>query len=96
MSARSENRYKAFARREADAKMPDHIAILVADLNAQKKNEGARAPFMDAVLKQGHGGWWMECPITGYGFWYKTIRAAVRAWRVTVYWDGSNFCCIPS
>lgn len=95
MSAASENRYVAFAARQADAAMPDHNDRFVADLNAMPKYDGASTPFDDIHFVQSHGGWFAECPTTGYGYWFKTLREAVRSWRVVVVLDGGVLVGIP-
>lgn len=95
MGVAAEHRYAAFAARQATAHLPSHNQAFVADLNSLPKNADAGTPFGDAVLSSGNGGWWMECPTTGYGYWYRTIRLAVRAWRVSVHIDGQRLICIP-
>lgn len=95
MSVRAEHRYVAFAARQADARMPDHNTMLVQHLNSLPKNEGAGTPFDDILFVQSHGGWFAECPTTGYGYWYKTLRQAVRAWRVVVMLKGDRFVGVP-
>lgn len=95
MSARAENRYRAFAARQAEAATASHHERLLGDLNAMPKDPGAATPFGDIVFVQGHGGWWAECPVTGFGYWYATLRGAVRAWSVAVFWDGGRLIGQP-
>jgi len=57
---------------------------LMDSLNAMTKFEDAGTPFGEIVIVQGHGGWWAECPVTGFGYWYKTLREAVKRWNVNV------------
>ena len=57
---------------------------IMDNLNALPKVPGAQAPFGPINLVQGHGGWWAECPTTGFGFWYSSLRAAVCAWLVDI------------
>lgn len=59
--------------------------VLIEDLNALPKHERAATPFGPVHFVLGHGGWWATCPTTGYGFWYSTLREAVRAWRVEIH-----------
>lgn len=60
-------------------------------LNAMPRQAGANTPFGPINFVSGHAGWWAECPITGFGYWYKTLIQAVSAWRVDVvgYRDGT-------
>lgn len=96
MGAAAEHRYQAFAAREADAVSPDHNAAFIRDLNALPKHNGARPPFGDIVFVQSHGGWFAECPTTGYGYWYRTLREAVCSWRVAVFVDGGKLIGQPA
>jgi len=58
--------------------------IMMDELNSLPKADGAPRPFGPVRLIMGHGGWWAECPTTGFGFWFKTLRCAVRAFRIEV------------
>jgi hypothetical protein len=58
--------------------------LMMDELNALAKYPGSSAPFGPVNLVQGNGGWWAECPVTGFGYWYKTLREAVRNWRIIV------------
>lgn len=58
--------------------------VFMDDLNALPKNDGAAKPFGPIHFVNSHGGWWAECPTTGYGYFYKTLRQAIRAWRVSI------------
>lgn len=95
MSTRAENRYGAFAARQATAAVPSHNEVVVRYLNELEKDPGARKPFGDIVFVPGHKGWWAQCPTTGFGFWYPTLCEAVRAWRVAVFIDGGRLVGQP-
>lgn len=95
MGAAAENRYRAFAARQAEAALPSAVQILMRDLNAMPKDAGAGTPFGDVLFVPGNGGWWAECPVTGFGYWYRNLRAAVRAWRVAVFIDGGRLVGQP-
>ncbi len=84
MGAAAYNRgTKAIAMQiDAEARAPEFL--LMDDLNALPKRADAVTPFGPVHFSVGHGGWWAECPITGFGYHYKTLRDAVRAWRVTI------------
>lgn len=84
MGAAAENRFKRLVRRQADqaARLPEFE--FMDDLNALPKYPDAGKPFGPINFVSGHGGWWAECPSTGFGYWYSTLREAVRRWRVTI------------
>ena len=70
---------------------------MMDELNALPKYEDAGLPFGPVRLESSHGGWWIVCPDTGFGFWYKTLREAVRRWRITIIgYDGSGWYAVPS
>jgi hypothetical protein len=96
MSAAAEHRYQAFAGRQASALIPSANELFVRDLNAMTKSKGAQRPFGDIVFVNSHGGWFAECPTTGYGFFYKTLREAVRSWRVAIFIDGGKLIGQPA
>lgn len=87
MGAAAEMRYKAFAAREAEAAQPSVNELFLADLNALPKYQDAPTPFGDVHFINSHGGWFAECPVTGFGYFYKSLREAVRSWRVAVFAD---------
>ncbi len=53
-------------------------------LNALPKYADAGKPFQAIQFVAGNGGWWAQCPVTGYGFPYRTLAEAVRRWKVTI------------
>ncbi len=55
-------------------------------LNALPKYADAGKPFgpIQFVFDSVRGGFWAQCPKTGYGFWYRTLPEAVKRWRVTI------------
>lgn len=62
---------------------PDEL-VLIRDLNSEPRDPEAPIPFGPIVFVPGHGGWWATCPVTGFGYWYPTLRKAVRSLDVTV------------
>jgi hypothetical protein len=68
---------------EADAR-PAEFALM-DELNALPKRDGAPVPFGEIRFAASHGGWWAVCPVTGFGFWHRSLREAVRSYRVEVY-----------
>lgn len=71
--------------------------VMMEELNSLPKFEDAGRPFTDIWFVPGHGGWCAECPRTGYGYWYKTLREAVRRWRVTINgYDGIRWLATPN
>jgi hypothetical protein len=53
-------------------------------LNDLPKYPDAGKSFGPVQFVAGNNGWWIECPVTGFGFWYSTLHEAVRRWRVTI------------
>jgi hypothetical protein len=92
MSVRAENRYKAFAARQGAI---DPTDLFLCDLNAAPKDPRAATPFGDIVFVRSHGGWFAECPITGFGYWYATLRQAVAAWKVAIFLDDGKLIGQP-
>lgn len=81
------NRGSAAIIRQIDAeKRPVELEIMER-LNALPKYHDAGKPFgpIQFVHDPVHGGFWAQCPVTGYGFWYRTLPEAVRRWRVTIH-----------
>lgn len=52
--------------------------VLMEELNSLPKFEDAGKPFTDIWFVPGNGGWWAECPRTGFGYWYKTFAVMVK------------------
>lgn len=84
MGVAAYNRGTQVIRRQTDSDMRDPVFILMDELNSLPKDPGARKPFQAVELDRGNGGWWIACPVSGFGYWYKTLRKAVRAWDVVV------------
>ena len=95
MGAAAEQRYVSFAGRQAESALPNHNETFVRDINKLPKREGAQTPFGDVHFVPGHGGWWAECPKTGFGYWFKSLRDAVRAFQIVVAIDGQRLIGIP-
>ena len=53
-------------------------------LNGLTKYYDAGTPFMPINFVPANGGFWAQCPVTGFGFWYPTLHEAVKRWRVTI------------
>ena len=62
---------------------------MMDNLNALPKYEDAGTPLAPIHFVYDPRGFWSaECPITGYGFWYKSLYEAVRRWNVNIIgWD---------
>jgi hypothetical protein len=95
MSAASESRYRAFAARQAQAGAPSLNESFVRALNAIPKEFMAPTPFDDVHFIRGNNGWWAECPTTGFGYWFKTLRKAVAAFNVAIFMDGNRLVGQP-
>lgn len=53
-------------------------------LNALPKYNTATPPHGSVRLGEGHGGWWIYCIKTGYGYWYKTLHEAIKRWDIVI------------
>lgn len=94
MGAASERRYVIFAAAQTSTgKTPNQL--FVADLNKTPKIPGARTPFGEIHFVASHGGWFAECPKTGFGYWFKTLRQAVATFRVAVFANGTSLIGKP-
>jgi hypothetical protein len=66
-------------------------------LNALEKFSDAGCPFGPINFVPGRNGFWAECPSTGFGYWYPSLREAVRRWNVSVTsYDGSAWGAVPN
>lgn len=61
-------------------------------LNAHPKNPKAQTPFGSILFVFSHGVWWAECPTTGFGYHYPTIKEAVQNWNVTIVEHRAEDC----
>ena len=96
MGAAAEHRGNALISRQCAERDRPVEFDLMDELNALTKTEGAGLPFGPLRFTHGHGGWWAECPVTGFGYWYPTLRLAVRSWRVIVcHYDGKGWLSVP-
>lgn len=61
--------------------------LFIRDLNALPKYPDAGQPFGDLIFTHSRGVWWVNAidRPDGFGYWYKTLREAVRRWRVAIY-----------
>lgn len=84
MSNAAYNRGTAQLRSQIDAKARPVAYVMMDEINALPKAPGAATPFGETRITTGNGGFWIECPVTGFGFWYKTLRAAVRGWNISL------------
>lgn len=64
----------------AEARAPEFA--LMDSVNNMPRNLEASPPFGPVMLCFSHGGCWVECPVTGFGYWYPSLRDAVRAWLI--------------
>lgn len=74
---------KALAAQIA-AEARDPAFRFIDDLNAIPREAGAVTPWGPLDLTFSRGVWWAECPATGRGYYYPTLRAAVAAWLIDV------------
>jgi len=85
MGVASYNRGSAVIRRRFAMEARPHEYEFMDDLNALPKYDDAGTPFDEIHFVSSHGGWFAECPKTGFGYFYKSLREAVRRWNVSVY-----------
>ena len=85
MGAAAEHRGNVLIRRQISAEARPVEFVKMDELNALPKFEGAGTPFGEVHFIAGHGGWFAECPTTGFGYWYRTLRESVRRWRVEIH-----------
>jgi hypothetical protein len=73
--------------------------LLMDDLNSLPKYEDAGQPFGPLVFQYDGRMWWALDPIrrfAGFGYWYPTLREAVRRWNVSVTsYDGTAWGAVP-
>lgn len=79
----------------ADRRAPEFV--LMDELNALEKFPDAGRPFGPVTFSFSHGGWWAMCPTTGFGYWYRTLREAVRRWHVEIVgYDNGDWLAEPN
>lgn len=81
------NRGSAAIARDCAAEPRPAEFEIMDRLNAIPKKATAVAPFRvgkPITLEPGNGGFWLTCPITGRGYWYRTLRDAVSPWLIDV------------
>lgn len=90
MGAAARQRGDRLIRQQCAAEDRSPAMALLADLAAIVPHPQAQAPWGPCDIVEGHGGWWLTCPLTGFGFWYKTLRQCFIEWRITPtgYADG--------
>ena len=62
----------------------DPIFEMMDDLNELPKYQDSGKPLGPIHFVYHRGVWFAECPKTGFGFWYKNLREAVRRWNVEI------------
>jgi hypothetical protein len=93
MGVAAYNRGSQAIRRQLDDAAPDALTHLAHGLNAAPRAPDAGAPFpteQGLTLAPGHGGWWLSCNVTGFGYWYRTPWQAMRRWLVDVVAIANN------
>jgi hypothetical protein len=72
---------------------------MMEELNGLPKYPDAGTPFGPIQFAYSHGIWWAECPTTGFGFHYKTLREAIKSWHVEITgynYDTNLWTAIPT
>lgn len=69
-------------------------------LNGLRKHEDCGRPSGPVVVIHDSRGFWsIECPRTGFGYWYCTIHELMRRWDVSLTgydWETGAFSCTPN
>lgn len=78
------NRGSEAIRREIDAEARPIEFEIIERLNALPKYADAGKPLGPVQFVSGNKGFWIECPQTGFGFWYRTLPEAIRRWKVEI------------
>jgi hypothetical protein len=84
MGVAAYNRGSVALSREIDAEARPVEFEIMERLNALPKYEDAGTPFTSIQFVVGNGGFWAQCPRTGFGFWYATLPEAIKRWRVRI------------
>jgi len=84
MGVAAYNRGSRLVREQIDRERRPVEFELMEELNAIQRHPKAKAPFAPIVFVPGNGGWWAQCPTTGFGYWYRTLREAVKWWKVDI------------
>lgn len=96
MGAAAEHRGNRLIRRQLDEEKRPVEFEMMDDLNALQKYDDAGMPFGPIHFVSSHGGWFAECPKTGFGYWYPSLREAVRSWNVVVNgYDSGRWLAVP-
>jgi hypothetical protein len=98
MGVAAYNRASACISKRIDYEFNRPVEFEIMDaLNALQKHPDATAPFTPVRIGEGHGGWWIYCAKTGFGYWYKTLHEAVKRWDVQVVgYENREWCAIPA
>lgn len=84
MSVKAYNRgSRAIATQMHQGDRPVEFEIM-DNMNSVPKKETAMAPLGNTVIFAERGFFFIECPVTGYSFWYRTMAALMASWRVAV------------
>ncbi len=86
MGAAAYNRGTAALSAQIDREARPVEFEIMERLNALPKFADAGKPFgpLHILADTVHGGFVIECPVTGFGFWYRTIAETVQRWKVTI------------
>jgi hypothetical protein len=83
MGVAAYNRSSSVIRQQIDADTVRHREFVIMEIaNSLQKYPDAGRPFGPIQFVQGNGGWWAECPQTGFGYLYPTLYEAVKRWQV--------------
>lgn len=84
MGASAYNRGSALISRQISEEARPVEFEIMDRLNSIPKAKDAGTPFTDVRLSASHGGWWILCPKTGFGYWYSSLHQLMHHWRIVV------------
>lgn len=96
MGAAAYRRGSASITRQLEQEQRPQEFAMMDDLNSLTKYADAGTPLGPIQFVWARGVWWAECPTSGFGFWYTTLRAAIRRWHVRIIaYDRGVWYAVP-
>lgn len=70
---------------------------LMDRLNSLPKDKNVPTPWGPVKLTQGNGGFWVYCPVKGFGYWYQSLHTAVQAWSIVITgYEHGEWLAVPA
>jgi hypothetical protein len=84
MGAAAYHRGSALIRSQLDNTRPVEFDLMDR-YNALPKYPDAGTPWRDdCYIREDKGVWWILCPQTGFGYYYRTMEELMRRWNVLI------------